>query len=392
MNRSTIVFFLALIVGISATNDSTSTTRVIDRRRRHARVDGSTPCLTEQSCRERYTALYNAGVITGYLYSNSDAIVGITKGCIIKGDNVYYTLGTMEEMTAPVAGSKKTRLYCLPEEEVELDLDDMSFSMILSLSMPSTKASKPFIEAAELSLSLPEELSSMSFMSMPLGTKASKPNRFIDAAEFSLSMTELSTSIMSMPGAKASKPGPRTKSLPIKVSAISMTEMSMPDMSMSFAADSSMSMLLSSVPMIETSQVDMSMPIELSMSMSMPSIELNEMSMSMMSSMPDLIQFEVEMDTTTTTTDKETDEEVDEGFIENIKDETTGFFENATDTAAGFFQNATDTVVDLFNGGGKNETDEDGVEESTSAGAVAGVDRTLNILCAVASVIIMVIC
>lgn len=381
---STIILFATLIVGVSAATDvSTSTTRVVDRRRRHTRFDGSTPCLTELSCRGRFTALHDAGVITGYFYSNSDAIVGVIKGCIIKGDNVYYTLGTMEEMTAPVVETKKTRLYCLPEEEAE-DLDDMSFSMLLSLSMPSTKASKPFIEAAELNLSLPEEFNSMSLMSMPLGTKASKPNIFIDAAEFSLSMTELSMSIMSIPGgAKASKPGPKTKSIPIKVSAMSMTEMSMPnDMSMTFAADS-MSLLLSSVPLLETSQVDMSIPVQLSssMSISMPSIELSELSMSMiMSSMPDLIQFEAEMDNST-----------EKGFIENIKDETTGFFGNATDTASGFFQNATDTVVDLFNGGGKNETDKGGVEEDTSAGAVGVVDRTSYILCvAVASVIVMV--
>lgn len=423
---STIALFLAVVVGISA--DDSTTTRVIDRRRR-LRVDGSTPCLTEISCRSRFTDLYNAGVVTGYFYSDSAVAVGgvvTTKGCIIKGENVYYTLGTEEEMVAPVRGTKKTRLYCLPEKEVKLSLD-MSFSMLLSLPMPGTKASKPFIEAAELSLNLPEELS-MSYMSMPLGAKASKPNRFIETAEYSLSMSDVSMSMMSKPeGTKAlklpselsmsmsmsllvtkgmstplqetkgvatkkqqEKVMPKEKSLPIKVSATSMP-MNMPDMSMSFAADSSMSMLemsMLSVPLIETSQVDMSMPIDLSMSISMPSIQLSEMSMAMMSSMPDLIQLEVDMDTTTTTTGEE--EEEKEGFIENIKDETTGFFENATDTASGFFQNATDTVVDLFNGGGKNETDEEGVEESTSAG---GAGRTLHVLCqiVVASVVVVVI-
>ena len=191
---STIILFITLLVGKSATatdvvTTSTSTKRQVvpvDRRRRYTRSDGSTPCLTELTCQERYTALYNAGVITGYYYSDSSAATPVvsTKGCIIKGNNVYFTFGTNDEMTAPVSGTKKIRLYCLPIEEEDVVMEDMSFSILLSLSMmPSTtKASKPFIEAAaELSLSMSEELSmSIIMSSMPLGTKASKPNRFID--------------------------------------------------------------------------------------------------------------------------------------------------------------------------------------------------------------------
>ena len=109
---STIALFLAVVVGISA--DDSTTTRVIDRRRR-LRVNGSTPCLTELSCRSRFTDLYNAGVVTGYFYSDSAVAVAVggvvtTKGCIIKGENVYFTLGTEEEIVAPVRGTKKTRL------------------------------------------------------------------------------------------------------------------------------------------------------------------------------------------------------------------------------------------------------------------------------------------
>ena len=58
------------------------------------------PCLTSSSCQERYTALYNAGTITGYYYNIPSTPNTSSKGCILKGENVIFTNGTDDEMMA----------------------------------------------------------------------------------------------------------------------------------------------------------------------------------------------------------------------------------------------------------------------------------------------------
>jgi hypothetical protein len=70
------------------------------------------PCLSEYSCLERFTSLYNSGIINGSFFTED---YYQTKGCFMKGENVYFCSGTMEDMAATVTG-KKVRLWCTSEE------------------------------------------------------------------------------------------------------------------------------------------------------------------------------------------------------------------------------------------------------------------------------------
>jgi hypothetical protein len=66
-------------------------------------------CSTEEQCKARHTTMKNAGVIRGYFYASSDFSA---KGCIVKGENMYFgTGGTDEEMTESVAG-EQVRVWC----------------------------------------------------------------------------------------------------------------------------------------------------------------------------------------------------------------------------------------------------------------------------------------
>ncbi len=66
-------------------------------------------CSTEEQCKVRHTTMKNAGVIQGFFYASSDFSA---KGCIVKGENVYFgTGGTDEEMTESVAG-EQVRVWC----------------------------------------------------------------------------------------------------------------------------------------------------------------------------------------------------------------------------------------------------------------------------------------
>ena len=74
-------------------------------------------CLSENSCQERFSSLYNSGIINGSFYTDD---YYQTKGCFMKGENVYFSSGTMEDMAATVTG-KKVRLWCTSYEEVTYD-------------------------------------------------------------------------------------------------------------------------------------------------------------------------------------------------------------------------------------------------------------------------------
>ena len=51
------------------------------------------PCLTEDSCRERFDALYDAGAITGYFYNIKANPNTSSKGCILKGEMSCLLMG-----------------------------------------------------------------------------------------------------------------------------------------------------------------------------------------------------------------------------------------------------------------------------------------------------------
>jgi hypothetical protein len=259
------------------------------------------PCLTELSCKERFTALYNAGVITGYFYNipNPNTSTSSSKGCILKGDNVMFTIGTEDEiMMAPLTGTKKVRLWCVYEITTDDDDDDNNIIQEMSMisSMSITDNIMPMSMPAEMSLSMPkEEILSMptivpAEMSLSLSMpeeEISTPSRFIVPAELSLSMSEVEVSMpsrfivpaeislsLSMPDEEISTPSRFI--VPAELS-LSMSEVvSMPSR---FIVPAEMSSSISyeevSMPIV-ISEVSLSMP-DVSM-ISMP-LELNEMCM-----------------------------------------------------------------------------------------------------------------
>ena len=166
------------------------------------------PCLTELSCKERFTALYNAGVITGYFYNvpNPNTSTSSSKGCILKGDNVMFTIGTEDEiMMAPLTGTKKVRLWCVDEITTDDDDDNniiQEMSMISSMSI--TDNIMPMSMPAEMSLSMSMSKSSansrsmtsmsMTSMSISISLSMSEGEELISMSMISMSMTEMSTS------------------------------------------------------------------------------------------------------------------------------------------------------------------------------------------------------
>lgn len=76
------------------------------------------PCLSEKSCLERFNSLFNSGIINGSFFTDDDYQ---TKGCFMKGENVYFSPGTMDDMSAATITGKKVRLWCTSEEVVDDD-------------------------------------------------------------------------------------------------------------------------------------------------------------------------------------------------------------------------------------------------------------------------------
>jgi hypothetical protein len=110
-------------------------------RRRLAGVPvGPTACLTEEECRDRFTAMHTAGILTGYFYGSGNFP---TKGCVLKGESVYFgSGGTLEEMSNFLTG-KKERLWC---ESTTVELE-------MSMSMGMTDMSVP-LETSEMIMSI----------------------------------------------------------------------------------------------------------------------------------------------------------------------------------------------------------------------------------------------
>ena len=183
-------------------------------RRRLAGVPvGPTACLTEEECRDRFTAMHTAGILTGYFYGSGNFP---TKGCVLKGESVYFgSGGTLEEMSNFLTG-KKERLWC---ESTTVELE-------MSMSMGMTDMSVP-LETSEMSMSLgladmsvPLESSEMSMslgltdMSVPLETSEMIMSIGITDMETSLSMgmtdmsVPLETSEMNMPEANVATVSP----------------------------------------------------------------------------------------------------------------------------------------------------------------------------------------
>jgi hypothetical protein len=66
-------------------------------------------CLTEDQCKEKFTMMKNANVIDGYFSADSDFP---TKGCFMKGENVYFGIGDISEMTGSDLPGEQKRLLC----------------------------------------------------------------------------------------------------------------------------------------------------------------------------------------------------------------------------------------------------------------------------------------
>jgi hypothetical protein len=74
--------------------------------RRHL---GTVPC-TEEQCRNRFTTMESAGVLTGSFFSYGDVP---TKGCFIKGESMYYgTGGTDAEINDSDLDGVQERVWC----------------------------------------------------------------------------------------------------------------------------------------------------------------------------------------------------------------------------------------------------------------------------------------
>jgi hypothetical protein len=145
MTMNNIMIFSTMLLAVQLCGGSAKSFR---RRLLAGVPEGFMPCLTEEQCRTQTAALRDAGIITGFLYAGDDFP---TKGCIVKGGNVYFgSGGTVEEMSEPITGMKE-RLWC----------ESTTFDRSISMSMP--------IQESEMSMSMPIQQSEMS-MSMPLVT------------------------------------------------------------------------------------------------------------------------------------------------------------------------------------------------------------------------------
>ncbi|KAL3764631.1 hypothetical protein ACHAW5_001824 [Stephanodiscus triporus] len=67
-------------------------------------------CLTEDQCEEKFAMMKENNVVDGYFYASSDFP---TKGCIMKGANVYFGIGgTENEMAISDLPGEQLRVLC----------------------------------------------------------------------------------------------------------------------------------------------------------------------------------------------------------------------------------------------------------------------------------------
>ena len=288
-------------------------------RRRLAGVPvGPTACLTEEECRDRFTAMHTAGILAGYFYAGGNFP---TKGCVLKGESVFFgSGGTLEEMSTFLTG-KKERLWC---ESTTVDLD-MSMSMgMTDMSIPlGTSEMSMSLGTAAISVSLETSVMSMSMgmadMSVPLGTSQ---------MSMSLGLTDMS--------------------VPLETSQMSMS-MGLTDMSVPLET-SEMIMSIGMTDMetnLSMGMTDMSVPLETS-EMNLP--EANAATVSPSSAPPE-------------ETANATDPNPVTGFFDNIN--LTSATDSVTDPVMDFFDNITLPFVNLSSG------DDATKESATAPGAVA---------------------
>jgi hypothetical protein len=73
-------------------------------------------CTTEEQCKARYITKKQTGDIQGYFYASIDYK---TKGCVMKGDNVYFGIGgTDEEMALSFLTGQQVRVWCNAAAEI----------------------------------------------------------------------------------------------------------------------------------------------------------------------------------------------------------------------------------------------------------------------------------
>ena len=288
-------------------------------RRRLAGVPvGPTACLTEEECRDRFTAMHTAGILTGYFYGSGNFP---TKGCVLKGESVYFgSGGTLEEMSNFLTG-KKERLWC---ESTTVELE-------MSMSMGMTDMSVP-LETSEMIMSI-----GITDMSVPLETSEMSMSMGMTDMSVPLETSEMSMSL-----------GLTDMSVPLESSEMSMS-LGLTDMSVPL--ETSEMIMSIGITDMETSlsmgMTDMSVPLETS-EMNMP--EANVVTVSPSSAPPE-------------ETANATDTNPVTGFFDNIN--LTSATDSVMDPVTDFFDNITLPFVNLSSG------DDATKESATASGAVA---------------------
>jgi hypothetical protein len=280
--------------------------------------------------------MHTAGVLAGYFYESGNFT---PKGCVLKGENVYFgSGGTFEEMSTYLTGVKE-RLWC-ESTTVELEMS-MSFGLTdmsvpletseMSMSLGLTDMSVP-LETSEMSMSL-----GLADMSVPLETSEMSMSMGMTDMSVPLETSEMSMSL-----------GLTDMSVPLETREMSMS-MGMTDMSVPLET-SEMSMSIGITDM-ETSlsmgMTDMSVPLETS-EMNMP--EANAATVSPSSAPPE-------------ETANATDTNPVTGFFDNIN--LTSATDSVMDPVTDFFDNITLPFVNLSSG------DDATKESATASGAVA---------------------
>lgn len=69
----------------------------------------SESCLTEDQCKEKFTLMKKANVIDGDFYASSEYP---TKGCFVKGSNVFFGIGGTDNAMAASVPKEQARLLC----------------------------------------------------------------------------------------------------------------------------------------------------------------------------------------------------------------------------------------------------------------------------------------
>jgi hypothetical protein len=344
------------------------------RRRLAGMPVGLKACLTEEQCWDRFTAMHTAGVLTGYFYAGDNFP---TKGCVLKGEHVFFgSGGTLEEMSTFLTG-KKERIWC---ESTPWETSEMSMSMgMTDMSLP-LETSEMSMSIGMTDMSVPLEMSEMSMslglndMSVPLETSE---------MSMSMGMTEMSlpleTSEMNVPEANAASVSP--SSAPPEETA-NATDTN-PGTGFFFET-SEMSMSMESTDMsvpLETSEMSMSMGLT---DMSMP-LETSEMSMSMgmtEMSLP-LETSEMNMPETNAASVSPSSAPPEETANATDTNPVTSFFENinftsatdvVTDPVTDFFDNVTLPDVNFSSG-------DDALKESATMSGTIALSSWSHIAC-----------